>query len=106
MENNFICEDCKTQFFEPHYKIAIRGENTVYKQAGHSSLITCPNCKSESIKAIDKKGEYPIFAKFASKTNQEKANTLKQRAKKNASKPDQVEQRKSIDKDFKKKFGL
>lgn len=106
MENNFKCQDCGNDFFEPHYKIVI-SDITIYKYGSNEQRIKCPNCGHSNIGAIPKKGDgCPTVAKFGMMSAKEKAEALKKRANKHAQSASQVEQRKEINKQFKKKLGL
>lgn len=79
MENNFKCLNCDNDFHESSYSIVFIEGEPAYKVKG--SFIKCPECKSCSIAAIEKKGEYNVtFGTFKSMSQEDKKKMLKKRS--------------------------
>ena len=83
MENNFKCTDCHHEFFIPNYSFQISKDVIIYVNPHSRALITCPQCRSNHIDAIQRLGDLTtvLYGKFSSASDEDKKIMLRKRAK-------------------------
>ena len=78
-ENNFKCNDCGLDFYEPSFRISYDNKNIVYKNK--HGKIKCKDCKSEEVVVINSNIPKSLnIGKFNMMSNGDKKKMLKKRA--------------------------